>query len=40
MIVVGAVTYERTKYRKNFRAQKLAEAGGGMAYGGMAQSRV
>jgi len=35
LIVVGWVTYERTKYRKNFRARKLAEAGGD-GYGGMA----
>jgi len=37
LIVVGLVTYERTKYRKAFRARKLAEAGAGMGYGGMAQ---
>lgn len=40
LIVVGLVTYERTKYRKAFRARKLAEAGGGMGYGGMAEARV
>ncbi|KAJ7722137.1 hypothetical protein DFH07DRAFT_857205 [Mycena maculata] len=37
LIVVGLVTYERTKYRKAFRARKLAESGAGMGYGGMAQ---
>jgi len=37
LIVVGLVTYERTKYRKAFRARKLAESGGAMGYGGMAQ---
>jgi len=37
LIVVGLVTYERTKYRKRFRQQKLAEAGQAMGYGGMAQ---
>ncbi|KZT19691.1 hypothetical protein NEOLEDRAFT_1158965 [Neolentinus lepideus HHB14362 ss-1] len=36
LIVVGLVTYERTKYRKAFRARKLAEAGASMGYGGMA----
>jgi len=35
LIVVGWVTYERTKYRKRFRQQKLAEAGAPMGYGGM-----
>lgn len=40
MVVVGVVTYERTKYRKAFRARKLAEAGGTMGYGGMAEARV
>jgi len=40
MIVVGGVTYERTKYRKKFRTQKLADAGGAIGYGGMAQARV
>jgi len=34
LIVVGLVTYERTKYRKAFRARKLAEAGAAMGYGG------
>jgi len=38
LIVVGLVTYERTKYRKNFRQQRLAEAGGAAGYGGMAGS--
>jgi len=37
LIVVGLVTYERTKYRKAFRARKLAESGAGMGYGGMAE---
>jgi len=37
LIVVGFVTYERTKYRKAFRQRKLAEAGSAMGYGGMAQ---
>jgi len=37
LIVVGLVTYERTKYRKKFRQQKLAESGSAMGYGGMAQ---
>jgi len=37
LIVVGLVTYERTKYRKAFRQRKLAEAGSAMGYGGMAQ---
>jgi len=37
LIVVGLVTYERTKYRKAFRARKLAESGATMGYGGMAQ---
>ncbi|PVF96768.1 hypothetical protein CPB86DRAFT_775639 [Serendipita vermifera] len=36
LIVVGLVTYERTKYRKAFRQRKLAEAGANMGYGGMA----
>lgn len=27
LIVVGLVTYERTKYRKAFRKRKLAESG-------------
>jgi len=38
LIVVGLVTYERTKYRKAFRARKLAEQGANMGYGGMAQA--
>jgi len=37
LIVVGLVTYERTKYRKAFRQRKLAEAGAQMGYGGMMQ---
>jgi hypothetical protein len=37
LIVVGLVTYERTKYRKAFRQRKLAESAAGMGYGGMAQ---
>ncbi|KIY66888.1 hypothetical protein CYLTODRAFT_454972 [Cylindrobasidium torrendii FP15055 ss-10] len=37
LIVVGLVTYERTKYRKAFRQRKLAEQGGTMGYGGMAE---
>ena len=36
LIVVGLVTYERTKYRKAFRQRKLAESGAAMGYGGMA----
>jgi len=35
LIVVGLVTYERTKYRKAFRQRKLAESGAAMGYGGM-----
>ncbi|KAI0743340.1 hypothetical protein C8Q80DRAFT_830843 [Daedaleopsis nitida] len=38
LIVVGLVTYERTKYRKAFRQRKLAESGASMGYGGMAQA--
>jgi uncharacterized integral membrane protein len=37
LIVVGLVTYERTKYRKAFRQRKLAEMGAGPGSGGMAQ---
>jgi len=37
LIVVGIVTFERTQYRKAFRARKLAEQGGAMGYGGMAE---
>ncbi|KAG8859586.1 hypothetical protein FRB91_007472 [Serendipita sp. 411] len=37
LIVVGLVTYERTKYRKLFRQRKLAESGANMGYGGMAE---
>ncbi|KAF8633458.1 hypothetical protein AX17_004627 [Amanita inopinata Kibby_2008] len=36
LIVVGLVTYERTKYRKAFRQRRLAEMGSTMGYGGMA----
>ncbi|PPQ93725.1 hypothetical protein CVT25_013065 [Psilocybe cyanescens] len=36
LIVVGLVTYERTKYRKAFRQRKLAESGATMGYGGNA----
>ncbi|KXN85350.1 hypothetical protein AN958_11450 [Leucoagaricus sp. SymC.cos] len=38
LIVVGLVTYERTKYRKAFRQRKLAESGAAMGYGGMTQA--
>jgi hypothetical protein len=38
LIVVGLVTYERTKYRKAFRQRRLAEAGTPVGYGGMAQT--
>jgi hypothetical protein len=34
LIVVGLVTYERTKYRKAFRQRRLAETGAAMGYGG------
>lgn len=37
LIVVGLVTYERTKYRKAFRQRKLAEAGAAMGYSGMSE---
>jgi len=37
ILIVGMVTYERTKHRRNFRKRKLAEAGAGMGQGGMAQ---
>ncbi|KAG6918714.1 hypothetical protein DXG01_012199 [Tephrocybe rancida] len=40
LIVVGLVTYERTKYRKAFRQRKLAESGGAMGYGGMAMTKL
>jgi hypothetical protein len=33
LIVVGLVTYERTKYRKIFRQRKLAEQGSAPGYG-------
>lgn len=36
LIIVGLVTYERTKYRKAFRQRKLAESGADLGYGGMA----
>ncbi|KZW00307.1 hypothetical protein EXIGLDRAFT_169319 [Exidia glandulosa HHB12029] len=35
LIVVGLVTYERTKYRKAFRQRRLAASGAEMGYGGM-----
>jgi hypothetical protein len=31
--VVGVVTYERAKHRRNFRKLKLEEAGSRMGYG-------
>jgi hypothetical protein len=34
LIVVGLVTYERTKYRRAFRQRKLAEQAAPMGYGG------
>lgn len=37
LIVVGLVTYERTKYRKKFRKDKLAESAAPMGYGGMSE---
>jgi len=37
LIVVGLVTYERTKYRRKFRKDKMAESGASMGYGGMSQ---
>jgi len=37
LIVVGLVTYERTKYRKKFRKDKLAESAAPMGYGGIAE---
>jgi hypothetical protein len=37
LIVVGLVTYERTKYRRAFRQRRLAEQGAGMGYGGAMQ---
>jgi len=40
LIVVGTVTYERTKYRKAFRQRKLAEVEGSMGYGGMAEFKT
>jgi cobalamin biosynthesis Mg chelatase CobN len=39
LIVVGLVTYERTKYRKAFRARRLAASGAEMGYGGMSERR-
>jgi len=33
LVVVGIVTYERTKHRKNFRKQKQEEANNQMGYG-------
>jgi len=38
IVVVGIVTYERTKHRRNFRNRKLAETGAEMGYGGNAQA--
>lgn len=37
LIVVGLVTYERTKYRRAFRQRRLAEQGANMGYGGAMQ---
>lgn len=34
LVVIGLVTYERTKHRRAFRERKLAEAGAGMGHGG------
>jgi len=34
LIVVGLVTYERTKYRKAFRQRRLAEQGASIGYSG------
>jgi hypothetical protein len=39
LIVVGLTTYERTKYRKAFRARRLAASGAEMGYGGMSERR-
>ncbi|EJD52719.1 hypothetical protein AURDEDRAFT_111312 [Auricularia subglabra TFB-10046 SS5] len=39
LIVVGLVTYERTKYRKAFRQRRLAQSGADMGYGGMSERR-
>jgi hypothetical protein len=39
LIVVGLVTYERTKYRKAFRQRRLAANGAEMGYGGMSERR-
>jgi len=38
LIVVGLVTYERTKYRRAFRQRRLAAAGAEMGYGGNGMS--
>jgi len=38
LIVVGLVTYERTKYRRAFRQRRLAAAGAEMGYGGSGMS--
>jgi predicted ribonuclease YlaK len=40
LIVVGLVTYERTKHRRVFRQRKLAEMGQDMGYSGTAGARV
>jgi len=40
LIVVGLVTYERTKYRKAFRQRKLAEQGASMGYSGNMTERA
>jgi len=40
LIVVGLVTYERTKYRRAFRHRRLAEQGANMGYGGAAMSQA
>jgi len=39
LIVVGLVTYERTKYRKAFRQRRLAASGAEMGYGGAGMSQ-
>jgi len=39
LIVVGLVTYERTKYRKAFRQRRLAASGAEMGYGGISERR-
>jgi len=37
LVIVGIVTYERTRHRKNFRRRRLAESGAEMGYGGIAK---